>query len=233
MNFSYGKWTKYQILREDPMLEEYLPETLLFSEDHVWKMIEKYGNVVIKPSEGARGYGVINVEKMAESQYSIHSHASKLTVGELILHQLLNDKKYRRKLHIVQQGLPLARIENCPFDTRVVVKRNPDTNEWTVFNKLVRLAETGYFITNITKEILPLDEAINRSTLQDKGIQYDEINQEIDKISLQTALRLQEYYPASKTIGLDIGITEHKQLYIIEANLRPTLGVRHRPWTKN
>jgi glutathione synthase/RimK-type ligase-like ATP-grasp enzyme len=230
MNFSYGKWTKYQIMKEDPILCDYLPETRLFSSNHFWEFLDLYGEVVIKPSEGARGYGVIHVEMQGDNRYALHGNNLMFSVDKTTLNSFLNEKRFHHKLHIVQQVVPLALIEGSPFDIRVVVKRSPDTNQWKVKRKLARIAAEGYFITNVTKEILPLNEAIERTSAN--GIQLELLNKELDYLALKTARKLQEYYPVPRTIGIDIGFTQDNELYIIEANLRPGgIGVRHHRWT--
>jgi glutathione synthase/RimK-type ligase-like ATP-grasp enzyme len=232
MNFSYGKWTKYQIMKEDRILCDYLPETKLFSYAHFWEFLDQYGEVVIKPSEGAGGYGVIHVEVQGHDSYALHGNNLMFSVDRTTLISFLNETRFHNKLHIVQQVVPLALIEGSPFDIRVVVKRSPETNEWRVKSKLARIAAEGYFITNVTKEILPLNEAIER-TSQD-NIELERLNKELDYIALKTARRLQEYYPIPRNIGIDIGFTQENELYIIEANLRPggiPRGVRHHRWT--
>jgi len=207
-------------MKEDKVLSGFLPETQLFSEAAFWEQIDYYGSVVMKPSEGAKGYGVVNVSKLSDNQYKLHSQGSKMILPKNLLEDFLNEKRYKRKLHIVQETVPLAEIGGCPFDLRVIVQRRKHSAEWQVTGKMVKLAADGYFITNVAKEILIIKEAIERSTIED--INVNKLEKAINQISLRTAKQLEQYYLESRIIGLDIGLTNQGHLYIIEANLRPS-----------
>jgi glutathione synthase/RimK-type ligase-like ATP-grasp enzyme len=220
MSYSYGKWTKYHIMKEDNMLVGYLPKTFILTKGAFWKLLHENGTVIIKPSEGSQGYGVVQVSVIGESRYEIHKNRSKIICGEKDLEEFLDKEKYGRKLYLVQQKIPLATVEDCPFDIRVMVEREENTIEWKVTGKLAKVATKGYFITNIAKAILTLEQAIERSSIKD--IEVNLLNTEIDNIALLTAYLLGEYYSNSRVIGLDIGITNTGDLYIIEANLKPS-----------
>jgi glutathione synthase/RimK-type ligase-like ATP-grasp enzyme len=223
MTYSYGKWTKYQLMKGEENLVWYLPETIVFSVDSFWALLEKFGAIVMKPNEGSQGYGVVQISKLEEGNYEIHSHNRKRMVDRNKLEEFLAREKYARKLYIVQEKIPLARINHCPFDIRVMVQRKQGEEEWHVTGKAVKVADEGFFITNVAKEILMLNQALERSHIE--NINLEAINTEIDNLSLWTAAKLGTYYQNSRMIGLDIGITSKGQLYIIEANLKPSIGL--------
>ena len=220
MSYSYGKWTKYHIMKENSTLVGYLPKTLILSQAGFWELLEGHGAVVIKPSKGSQGYGVIQVSKIGENKYEMHSDRNKIVCGKTDVEEFLDKEKYGRKLYLVQQKISLATVGECPFDLRVMVEREKDSIEWKVTGKLAKVAKNGYFITNIAKAILPLEIALEQSSL--KGIDVGLLLTEIDNISLLTAYELGEYYQSSCLIGLDIGLTNNGDLYIIEANLKPS-----------
>jgi glutathione synthase/RimK-type ligase-like ATP-grasp enzyme len=222
--YSYGKWTKYQLMKEEENLVQYLPETMVFSIDIFWLQLGKLGTVVIKPSEGSQGYGVVQISMFEdENNYEIHYGKRKRVVDRSKLEAFLTREKYKKKLYIVQEKIPLASIDNCPFDIRVMVQRKQGEEEWHVTGKAVKVADDGFFITNVAKEILTLNYGLERSDME--NISLEAINAEIDNISIGAAAKLSEYYQSSRMIGFDIGITDKGQLYIIEANLKPSIGV--------
>lgn len=220
MSYSYGKWTKYHMMKEDNLLVGYLPKTFILTKASFWKLLHENGTVVIKPSEGSQGYGVVQVSVVGENRYEIHSNMSKVICGENDIEEFLDKEKYGRKLYLVQQKIPLATVEDCPFDIRVMVERAENTIGWKITGKVAKVASNGYFITNIAKAILTIEQAIERSSIKD--IEVDLLNTEIENIALLTAYQLGEYYSSSRVIGLDIGITNNGDLYIIEANLKPS-----------
>jgi glutathione synthase/RimK-type ligase-like ATP-grasp enzyme len=208
-------------MKEDDALAGYLPETHTLTETDFWRMLNQFGAVVIKPSEGSRGYGVLQVTKLRENRFEIHTGNTKINCERRGLAEFLDKDKYRRKMYIVQEKIPLATMEDRPFDIRVMVQRQEDANEWNVTGKLVKVAAKGYFITNVKPEILPLNEAFEKSSLLE-DIDFQVISDKLDIIAILTAYQLEEYYPNSQIFGLDIGITDKGKLYIIEANLKPS-----------
>jgi hypothetical protein len=219
ISFSYGKWSKYQMMLEEETLHYYLPDTLLFSEDHFWELVEAYGSVVIKPSEGAKGYGVVQVTKLEEDRFAIHTEGNRIIFGKRFLQDYLMQKRFRRKLHIIQETIPLARIDGSPFDIRVVARKERQSGSWRITGKYVRLAADRFFATNVAKEILTIEEAVDRAGL--KQIDINHLNRILDRISFTAAARIGEYYPEARILGFDIALTESATLCIIEANLRP------------
>ncbi len=167
MSYSYGKWTKYHIMKEDHTLVGYLPKTNILSNAAFWELIHENGTVVIKPSEGSQGYGVIQVSKVREEGYEIHSNRNKIICGKNDIEEFLDKEKYGRKLYLVQEKIPLATVEDCPFDIRVMVEREENSIEWRVTGKLSKVAKKGYFITNIAKAILTVEQALEKSTIKD------------------------------------------------------------------
>lgn len=208
-------------MKEDDSLAGYLPETHMLTEKDFWKVLNQFGAVVIKPSEGSQGYGVVQVTKLRENRFEIHSGNSKIICERSGLAEFLDKEKYRRKIYIVQEKIPLATLDDRPFDIRVMVQRPEDANEWDVTGKLVKVAARGYFITNVSPEIIALNAALEKSSLQ-KDIDFQTISEELDSIAILTAYQLGKYYPSSRVIGLDIGITDKGSIYIIEANLKPS-----------
>lgn len=214
------------MMKEDHTLGGYLPETFLLSDSVFWKQLSDFGALIIKPSEGSRGYGVVQVSQLGENRFEIHSNNSKLICDRNGLEGFLDKEKYSRKLYVLQKKIPLATVEGSPFDIRVMVERKKDSNQWQVTGRLAKVAAKGYFITNIAREILTLNQAFERSSIKDIDIPI--ITAELDSISLLTAYQLQEYYPGANVLGLDIGITNTGDIYIIEANLKPSRAMFRR-----
>ncbi|MGJ7910722.1 YheC/YheD family protein [Neobacillus sp. LXY-1] len=222
ISISSGKWTKHLILSEDDILVNHLPQTDLLCRESIWEYLDRFGAVVIKPSQGLKGYGVVKVSKLDLDQYEIHREKTRIQTDRYGLLQLLDKEKYQRKMYIVQERIPLARVEGKPFDSRIMVEREQNKDEWKVTGRLAKLAEKGYFITNVASDILPLHEALSRSNLKKQEDEPLTLIKKIDHLAIHATHQLAEYYTSSNTIGLDIGITKSGKIYIIEANLKPS-----------
>jgi hypothetical protein len=125
-----------------------------------------------------------------------------------------------KKRYIVQQRIPLAKIDECPFDIRVMVQRKKNSPIWVVTGKLAKVAAKRFVITNYPQEILQLETAMLRSSF-DKPT--DDILSIIDQVCLQTAEHIGNYYKDFRLMGLDIGLDSDANVWIIEANLSPSL----------
>ncbi|MFP7299303.1 YheC/YheD family protein [Neobacillus niacini] len=225
MSVSIGKWTKYKLMSKEKKLSEFLPKTQFFSEESLWTMLEQFGCIMIKPCFGYRGKGIIQLSVLEEDRIEVHYEFKKLTFNgksetyEYLMKHFLS-KKGR---YIVQKRIPLATIDNCPFDIRVMVQRKRKSLEWRVTGKLAKVAAKGFFITNAARKVLSVKEAIDKSTVNE----FDSINilEKLDQAAMLTAQHLGSYYKTTRVFGLDMGIDEKGDIWIIEANLTPSLSM--------
>jgi hypothetical protein len=219
---SVGKWTKYKLLNKEQALLPYLPETQLFSKESLWALLDKYNQIVFKPSIGCQGRGVRLITSLEKEQYEIHEEVSKIKLNDRNeLYDYLMKGQRNKRSYILQQKIELAIIDGNRFDLRVMVQRKKGAPEWKVTGKVARVAGKGFFITNAAKELLNVEEAINLSSLNQKPV--DEVLKQIDKVALLTTGYLGKYYPKCRAIGIDMGIDSKENIWIIEVNLYPVI----------
>lgn len=124
------KWKDYRLLKREKALQINLPETKLLTKKSLWEMMKKYNQVIIKPRNGSQGRGITQISSLGNNLFEIHAENKKVTLTgrENVYYQLkISKKALRNKRYIVQQRVPLATINDCPFDLRVMVqrKKNP------------------------------------------------------------------------------------------------------------
>lgn len=224
MALSYGKWTKYKTMMENEVLQRYLPETALFSETKLWDFVERFHQVVIKPSLGYGGKGIMQISKLENNDYEIHHWYKKMIVNsETEVIQYFLENCVRKRKYIVQERIHLATIGNAPFDLRVMVQRKKGSFDWKVTGCMAKVAANGFMITNAVKRVYPCREALKHLQLEDSFL--ENLLKEIDEISLTTASYLQNSYKKSRRMGLDIGIDKKGKPWIIEVNLSPSVSM--------
>jgi len=224
---SKSKWSKYNLMLQDKELVAHLPETQLFTEDMLWQFLDKYNQVIVKPSRGSRGFGVIQVTSLGNDQYEIHAENSKKTIkGRKETYEYLIGQCFKKKRYIVQQKIALATINGCPIDLRVMVQRKKGSLEWVVTGKLVKVANRGFIVTNLAKAILSVEQAFPMSSIKDYSL--DSLVTKIDQISIKTSEELMKSFPNQRTIGYDIGMDQNGKIWIIEANFSPMLSLFRR-----
>lgn len=213
------KWSQYHLLKTCSGLSNHLPETLLYTENAFWSMLERDKRVIVKPSTGRLGYGVLQVSDAGDNRYEYHIENQHVTESgkEQIAHFLSNDYACKNNRCIVQQAIPLAKIDGCPFDIRVMVQRKRFGSPWEVTGKAVKVAMDGYIVTNASKMILPFEQAMKAASLSHVA---EEV---VDHVALSAARHLRRW--KVNKLGLDIGIDETGNAWIIEVNVRPSIGI--------
>jgi len=198
-----------------------MPETHRLSMQAVWQLLEKYGTVILKPCIGNSGYGIIQVSLLEEGRYAMQTENRKIVWdGKQAAYQQI-EKMTRNRSYIVQQRIPLAQIEKRTFDIRVIVQRTNRKVPYRVTGMYAKVAEEGYVVTNVSRQVIPIKQAIEFATMKPNSTQV--LIMKIKNICLAAAKYLRFYYPHQRIIGFDIGLDYDAQVWIIEANFKPSM----------
>ncbi|SES16183.1 YheC/YheD family protein [Salipaludibacillus aurantiacus] len=223
MKVSVSKWSKYKLMKQNKLLADYLPETRIFKRDTLWSMLKRHKSVVIKPNFGRLGFKILKVNSLGDDHYNIH-YGRKINhfTGQVPTLNYIN--QITKKKRVVQQYIPLATIDDAPFDFRIMLQRKKRTDDWFVTGTAAKVSFSGYFVTNASVQVLTVEEAINKSILKNK-VKVTDLQKKLDSLGLEAARHLQKYFPKRTEIGLDVGIDEDGNLWIIEANYRPSINM--------
>lgn len=221
---SRGKWTKYKILRGSSKLASALPATRRLTQDDLWDYVGKYGKVIVKPSSGSGGAGVMQVASKSGGTYAVH-YGRKIVAktGKKSAFSYVK-KQTKSRYYVVQRRISLARVGGSPFDLRVMVQRKKGAS-WKVTGRLAKVAGKGYIVTNIARskgKVLPVSTAIKRSS---SSLSYGSLSPRINSIALHAAKRLAKHYAGLRKVGFDMGIDKHGKVWIIEDNFNPALSL--------
>ncbi|NOV02328.1 YheC/YheD family protein [Paenibacillus planticolens] len=220
--YSYGKWPKYKVLVKSRRLIPHLPKTLIMGHKNFSKLLDKFKKIIIKPSGGSGGKGVIQVTSLGKGIYMVHDgRFMKRIVGREAAYSFVHART-KSTTHIVQKKIPLAQVNGRPFDLRVVLQKSTNSS-WHITGKLAKIAGPGYIITNTARskgKVVPLSSAIHASTISDPSLH--QINKKIDHISNRAVQCLNNHYPKLRIVGLDIGLDSNGKVWIIEANFAPS-----------
>lgn len=223
MGVPLGKWTKHKLLLKESSLIAYLPETKILTKNTFTDFLERYGQAIIKPSFGSLGKRVFKVIVLGNDQYEIHGGSKKEIIdGELEAYEIVRSRVSRKK-NIIQQVIPLATKNGFPFDIRVMVQRRPGSGEWVITGKAAKVAGRGYFVTNVAREVLPVEVAIQGSNIAEPLRRTKEIERELNETALKIVHALQFHYPNKNEMGIDFGLDENGKIWIIEVNMKPMI----------
>ncbi|MGG1652759.1 YheC/YheD family protein [Paenibacillus sp. NRS-1780] len=215
----------HAILQEDPLLHPHLPRTLQGSLASIRTLMEQTGDVIIKPSSGSIGRGIMRLRHSRGNWTLQCAHPAvpdrwttlRMHAGELpsFLH-----KRLLHSPHIVQETLPLALYNNRPFDIRVTVQRGYG-GIWSVTGMFAKIAPSHTFVSNVAQggsaRFLP--EVLSQvQTAQ--PMNAARLMNELERLALQIVHRLAQKLPRLADVGLDLGITQEGKIVFIECNGR-------------
>ncbi|MDQ1004186.1 hypothetical protein QFZ28_004586 [Neobacillus niacini] len=226
MRVSVGKWTKHKLMLENERLASFLPDTQYLNRTSLNTMLDKYNQIMVKPCNGFQGRGIIQISSLSNEQFVLHIERSETLInGKENIYDYLKENHFPRNRHryIVQQRIPLATINNNPFDVRVMVQRKKDSLEWAVTGKLARVAANNFIVTNAAKAILSVENAIEISLVNNENIK--DIVTDLEEVSLLIAGQLANSYTKKRVYGIDLGIDTEGKVWIIEANLTPAVSM--------
>ena len=128
-------------------------------------------------------------------------------------------KRIQKRDYIIQQGIPLMKHDDLPFDLRVLTQKNLQRN-WETTGILGRVAAPGKIITNIHGggRLATFDEVVRPHFDQNR---FHQLRSELYRLGIHTAVQLQKSFPRLKEIGIDIALDEEGRPWILEVNTLP------------
>jgi hypothetical protein len=208
-------------MKKSDVLRSYLPETKRLNEQSLMELLNKYQKVMLKPCRGRLGYGIIKISLLQNGHFKLHHEHDTFVIKKK--QQLVDyiTKTISTRKYIIQQYIPLATIDTHPFDIRVMAQRN-NHSSWKITGKAAKVASPGMVVTNDVMKILKVKEAIQLSTIKNKSSK--KLLSKMNRVALQTVKHLSHYSSKEYSgIGLDIGLDDEGNIWIIEANLKPLI----------
>ncbi|MCC3378507.1 YheC/YheD family protein [Paenibacillus farraposensis] len=231
-----SKWTKTNAILPNPALAAYIPETRLYTFEHLNEMLAVYGTVYIKPDNGTYGKGVMRAEKLTEPLPPTEEgiigektwYVLRYDVDTLIFESMEEmykeiSARIRKRPYLIQRGIPLLQNEERPFDLRVLTQMNL-RNQWETTLIIGRIAAPDKVITNhhsggkvrfFNELMAPYLDVKETARLEQK----------LSKLGERVAWQLQKKFPRLKEIGLDVGLDQQIYPWILEVNTRPAIKV--------
>jgi uncharacterized circularly permuted ATP-grasp superfamily protein len=217
------KWPVHRNLLKVKDLKGSVPSTVLYSPEALERMMRQYGELVLKPSGGMGGYGVIRIGPQKKGGYVVHvnrkvntlKNAASLTA---MVRKINSRSKWR---YLVQECVSLTRIGHRPFTVRTITQRKPGS-PWVLTGWLAKTAGNGYFITNSRSRggVHTVEQALTKSDVR-RGRKH--VLKKLKEVSLLAAQIMGKARPQLEVIGFDMGIDRNGRVWIIEANPGPGL----------
>ncbi|EHS54925.1 YheC/YheD family protein [Paenibacillus kribbensis] len=231
-----SKWTKTNAILPNPTLAPYIPETRLYTFEHLNEMLAVYGTVYIKPDNGTYGKGVMRAERLTEPLppteegiigeriwYVLRYEVDTLTFDSLEELNKVVSNRIKKRPYLIQRGIDLLQHETRPFDLRVLTQMNL-RKHWETTLIIGRIAAPDKVVTNHhSGGTVRFFNELVAPYLDEKEAVH--LEQKLSKLGERVAWQLQKRYPRLKEIGLDVGLDQQIYPWILEVNTRPAIKV--------
>lgn len=213
-----------QLMQRNHTINQFVPETKPAKQpDDVFEMLGRHAAVYLKPISGFGGTGVTRIRSSGDGLFLVEADR----LGELprrmsrkmTQHQL--KAWIQRKIkgrHIVQQGLNLIHINGGQADFRVMLQRD-ESGEWQLIGITPKVAAKAGVVTNPAAggSKRTVDWLLNIAAKQGQSVPLDKLQ----SAALQIASFWSTQLRTLGILGLDMGIDQHGNIWLIEANARP------------
>lgn len=219
----YGKDEIHQLLKNDPALSPYLPETQNATSSSISEMMRHYDDIIMKPCAGSIGRGILRLHHAGPDWKLTYSPSGRpygwrtVTLRHKKLPAVLQSRVSQIP-YLVQERIPLAEFRNRPYDLRVSVQRGI-SGSWNITGMYAKAASSRTFVSNVAQggKALRVETVLSESLPE---ISAEEVISNVRKLALRVAEKLEIHLPNSADFGLDIGLSTAGKPYFIECNGR-------------
>lgn len=223
-----NKWEIYNILGQNSLTKDLVPESYLFNRKYLGFMLGKYYELFIKPINSSLGKGIIKVvtqkignrtvfwtRKSQDKKWQKYYSINKL--------YLFLQKAIDKDLYLIQRGLDLACIKGKLFDLRTEIQKI-SLGQWVITGTGIRIAAPGKFVTHIPNGGTKgnYEEVIN-NVFGCSVSTKEHINQQLAYICQTVPYVLEQELEINLGIlSIDIGIEKSGHMAVIEVNSKPS-----------
>ncbi|AOZ93853.1 YheC/YheD family protein [Paenibacillus crassostreae] len=234
----FNKSDIYNLLDQDPNVNRYVPESHMNpTTERLKDMLERHQFVYYKPSSGSLGKGIYRMTYLPKRGYFVRyrKNAENVLLRFNNFNSLMRmlDAKHGRLLrgYVIQQGIRLIEIDNCPIDFRFHMHKNGN-NQWVVVGIGAKKSGRGSVTTHLKNggSLLTPEQALSRSF----GARSDEVLKQAKQvaISLAEVIELHHQHLLGE-LGFDLGIDQDEKIWMFEANAKPGRSIFNHPSLKN
>ncbi|MDO3410016.1 YheC/YheD family protein [Saccharibacillus sp. CPCC 101409] len=214
-----GKKTIYDHLRAE-FGELLLPTERLDSSAQAVEALERCGDIVVKPSGGRRGEGILRVRAEGEGYRLDGSDGESRLLSREELDLRINEIAAREELYLVQAYRPVLTPAGEPLDFRVHVQRD-EHGEFRVTRTYARAGRPGAVTSNLSGggRSPDLEQTLIAMYGEDRA---GAMREKLETTALKLAEAVNRPYSfLINELGIDLLMNEKGELHFLEANTAP------------
>jgi len=232
----FDKWDVYRLLDGEQEAAKHVPESIHNPKaDEIRRMMEKHRFVYLKPSAGSLGIGIYRLTYTPNRGYYARFRRNGSNV--LIrfprfegLYKMLQKHNLKLQYYVLQQGVRLIELDNCPIDFRFHLTKN-GSNQWVASGIGAKKAGKGSVTTHVRSGgMLMMPELVLRSVF---GSRAEHVLDNAKGVAIKLAEAIERNYSHRLgELGFDIGIDQNERVWMFEANAKPGRSIFKHPSLK-
>lgn len=221
-----GKWQVIELLSKDTQITPYLPHTeKVLGSDTIKIWLDEYGELFLKPHGGSQGRNVVYIREQVDNpnRYYVKGRDANNHLFECSFIDFQSLYRWFRpfidaRSYVIQRYLQLTTDTGEPFDIRSFVQKDR-RGRWQLIGYAVRKGKPHSLTSNlhgggIAESVVPfLDQHYGNMTTT--------ILKNIQSISMRIATTLERNHGPLVELGIDLGIDQAGQLWLLEVNSKP------------
>lgn len=217
-SYYFDKYEAYNWLKVNKEIVHNVPYTDEYkSFVRIFRLMDKYGSVYLKPTAGRQGKGVIKVIKKEDKLYLMYREKGK-NICEVLDEKSDIDKYLKKENYIIQQGIDVIRYQNRVVDFRVIMQKDI-TGEWQCTGIIARIGKEESVVSNVSSGGIAKDiDIFLKKYLKLYEIEIYMLKEKIVNFSTKVCKYLDEIGLNLGNLGLDIALDKKEKLWLIEIN---------------
>ncbi|MFF2091984.1 YheC/YheD family protein [Paenibacillus sp. NPDC058174] len=222
-----SKWEIYSYLRQDAVLAGHLPLTQPIDRlEQLLPQLEAQGKgLFLKPAAGMQGKGVLHIRRhpltgqwLADGRTRRNLPIAKSFEDWSAL-ALWGERFVGQTAYISQPYLALRDRNGHAFDVRALIQKD-HMGHWALTGTAVRVGKSGSLTSNLHGGGSASDATAYLTDCFGKQKAQQLLN-EIRRLSLHAAPKLEERFGRLAELGFDFGIEPNGRIWLLEVNSRP------------
>lgn len=212
-----NKWESHVLLSAKH--KEFLPDTRLLEEpENVHEMLNRYGDLFLKPINGAAGEGIIRIMRKPTGIICVNSNEQEIQQqmdkNELVpfISSLLKQNAY-----IIQEGIPRKKLKGNHVEIRVYIQKNGQ-GQWMRTGMVARLTKNGIISTG--NEVNVRASNVFLALFPDPTERY-KIRRKLGQITRSIVNSVEDHIGTFGELAVDLCIDTYNSIKIIEINAKP------------
>ncbi|WP_276352899.1 YheC/YheD family protein [Cohnella caldifontis] len=225
----FNKWSLFRWLNRNPATRRLIPETKMLTRPEVLsQLLKRHRMLYLKPIRGKAGVGIMTVRVVPEKPLPFklqiqEERGSKLYRCSSLLRLWGHVSRYSEEIgeqYIAQQGIPLVKVNDRPFDLRVLAQKN-QYGKWDLTGIGARVAGNSSITTHV-----PRGGNIDDPEKLLTGIfGKEKASSVLDAVRKAVLLAARQIEIASRhrlgEMSMDLGVDRSGNVWFLEANSKP------------